>query len=296
MTQTYEVNATLLNLRRSPTINPANIIGKLGQGELVQVVGMAADGWAQVQNGHLAGFAASRYLSPVPTPAPAAPNQFAPPPVDFPPSPRATLNSTEQRHCPLGLQLHPRVVGQSVAARCTALHAIVGTLDVQHSARYQPAGTTYCNIYAHDFCRLAGVYLPRVWWTEKALLDLSRGVNPGVVYGKTVRELNANALFDWLTEWGATFNWKSCVDVNQLQAEANQGAVGIICAQRGDSRSGHIVLVLPETPALVADRVGQVVVRPLQSQAGAKNKRYFCNQWWIDLATQFRAHGFWACS
>jgi hypothetical protein len=32
--------------------------------------------------------------------------------------------------------------------------------------RYQPRdGLTFCNIYAHDYCFLAGVYLPRVWWT-----------------------------------------------------------------------------------------------------------------------------------
>ena len=48
------------------------------------------------------------------------------------------------------------------------LDAIVDYLAVDKPShvRYQPHdGLTFCNIYAHDYCHLAGVYLPRVWWT-----------------------------------------------------------------------------------------------------------------------------------
>jgi hypothetical protein len=35
-------------------------------------------------------------------------------------------------------------------------------VEKQTHKRYQPGeGKTFCNIYAHDFCHLAGVYLPR---------------------------------------------------------------------------------------------------------------------------------------
>ncbi|HZF14643.1 MAG TPA: SH3 domain-containing protein [Steroidobacteraceae bacterium] len=301
MTEMLQVTATTLNLRRSPVINPANIIGTLGQGEVVQKTGQPTTDWFEVRCSRSSGFAAARFLSPVQAPTP--PQQpatgtpaFVPRPVHFAPSASAQLGSIEQRHCPLGgFDVRSRQAGQSDATRCATLGSIVDLLDVEHSARYQPTVTTFCNIYAYDFCYLAGVYLPRVWWMAKALLDLRAGADPGVAYGKTVRELTANALYDWLSEWGDDYGWQRCADVDELQGAANRGSVGVVCAQRRDlSRSGHIVVVVPEIAGHAADRVGQGVVRPLQSQAGARNKRYFCNQWWVDLAAQFRATGFWA--
>jgi hypothetical protein len=298
MSQALEVTATILNLRSSPAIHPMNIVAKLGLGEVVHKLSQPSPDWLEVKNGHVSGFAAARFLAPVatpPEPPPSVAAPFVPPQVDFLPMPQAALDSTEHRHRPLGLQIRPRAAGQSDASRCDQLHDIVRQLDVEHSARYQrTTQSTYCNIYAYDFCRLAGVYLPRVWWMSKALLDHSRGIVPGIVYAKTVRELTANALFDWLTEWGDEFGWERCHDVNDLQQRVNRGAVGTICAQRKNlSRSGHIVMVVPESGGHAAERVGQTVVRPLQSQAGAKNKAYFVNQWWIELQHEFRAHGFW---
>ena len=299
MSEFLQVTATTLNLRRSPAINPANIIGRLGQGEVVEKIGQPSPDWFEVKGSHLGGFAAARFLSPAPAPAapPAAtPAPFVPREVHFPPSPRAALDSIEQRHCPLNASNpQPRAPGQSDADRCAALNSIVQLLDVEHSARYQrTANTTFCNIYAYDFCYMAKVYLPRVWWMSKAILDLSRGVEPGVAYGKTVRELTANGLFDWLSEWGDDYGWQRVTDVNDLQSAANHGFVGVICAQRQVlSTPGHIVVVVPESAGHVAERVGQSVTLPLQSQAGGKNKSYFCNQWWIDRGAEFRAHGFW---
>jgi hypothetical protein len=303
MPELFQVTATTLNLRRSPVINPANIIGKLGQGEVVQKIGQPSADWLQVQSSHVAGFAAARFLARASitephadAPAPGA-EPFIPPRAHFPPGASSRLDSVEQRHCPLSFPIRARELGQRDAERCATLNDIVQLLDVEHSARYQPTGRTFCNIYAYDFCYLADVYLPRVWWTAKALLSLKAGANVGVVYGKTVNELTANALFDWLSEWGDEFGWQPCTDLSTLQSAANRGSVGVICAQRKDlSRSGHIVIVLPESPGHAAMRVGQTVVQPLQSQAGARNKPYFCNQWWVALEDQFRAHGFWTHS
>jgi hypothetical protein len=241
--EVFEVTATLLNVRQSPALNPSNVIATLGLGELVERIGQPSADWLQVQNARVSGFAAARFLSRVavaPAPAPAA-ALFIPPQVNFLPSAQSSLSSTEHRHRPLGLQILPRVAGQSDAARCADLNSIVQRLDVEHSARYQPTTkSTYCNIYAYDYCYLAATYLPRVWWMSKALLDLSRGIDPGVVYASTVRELTANALFDWLAEWGDEFGWQRCADVNQLQQQVNTGTVGVICAQRTDGdRTGE---------------------------------------------------------
>ena len=155
--------------------------------------------------------------------------------------------------------------------------------------------TTFCNVYAYDYCTLAGVYLPRVWWTGKALDRIAAGEDVAVKYGDTVAEVNANGLYDWLREFGAQFGWTSVETADELQRGANAGKIGVICARRSErSKPGHIAVVVPESQAPnVAQRAGPKVVLPLQSQAGAKN---FCfssgkNEWWA--GAQFDAYGFW---
>ena len=55
---------------------------------------------------------------------------------------------------------------------------IVNYLDSANTShlRYKPKSrTTYCNIYAYDYCYLAGVFLPRTWWTGPALRRMRDG-------------------------------------------------------------------------------------------------------------------------
>jgi hypothetical protein len=115
-----------------------------------------------------------------------------------------------------------------------------------------------------------------------------------VIYDKTVRELTANALHRWLSEWGDDYGWQPCATMEDMQARANAGDVCLITAERMDpSRSGHIVVVLPEVPGHTANRQAGAVIAPLQSQAGRINKAYFTSRWWMD-PVMFRASGFWA--
>ena len=132
------------------------------------------------------------------------------------------------------------------------LAAIVDWLAVDKAAhlRYQPRdGLTFCNIYAHDYCHLAGVYLPRVWWTarrDRAARAGRRRSQP--LIGNTIYEMRANDLFRWLRDFGPRFGWRQTGTLTKLQEEANQGAIGLIVARRKeDGRSGHIVVVVPET-------------------------------------------------
>lgn len=173
------------------------------------------------------------------------------------------------------------------------LTAIVKWLDVERSARYAPTTTnTYCNIYAYDYCHLAGAYLPRVWWTAGALDRLRQGRAESPVYGRTVLELNANSLFAWLKHHGGDFGWRRTFDLNRLQDAANDGRAAVICAEnRRPNKSGHITAVVPETAQKTAARNGANVVRPLQSQAGRSNLKYMTQQWWT--RDTFRDWGFW---
>ncbi len=194
-------------------------------------------------------------------------------------------------------------------------YAIVETLNVQESARYQPGdGKTFCNIYAYDMVTAMGGYLPRVWWTDAtwgkiqagaeivSLADLKRmkkdkeDVSNVVApeYGVTVGEQNANALTKWMHGTGAEFGWSAATDMEGAQTAANQGQIVILlAANKVASKSGHVSVVLAESNEHKAGRdetTNQVVV-PLQSQAGAKNFKYSSEggapgstskKWWED--------------
>jgi hypothetical protein len=169
-------------------------------------------------------------------------------------------------------------------------------VDKASHARYQPRdGMTFCNIYAHDYCALAGVYLPRVWWSQEALEQLTRGeaVEPRI--GATILEQRANDLFRWLQSFGPRFGWRQTGTLSKLQAEANLGAVALLIARRKlEGKSGHVALVVPERDQFQArrDATGEVIA-PLQSQAGARNFRFGTGaaNWWN--GEQFAESAFW---
>jgi hypothetical protein len=179
-----------------------------------------------------------------------------------------------------------------------ALDAIVDYLDTEKPShlRYQPRdGSTFCNIYAHDYCDLADVYLPRVWWTQDAIERLARGETVEPRLGGTITEQRANALFEWLNAFGPRFGWRRTGTLTKLQTEVNIGAVGMIVAKRRvDGLSGHMAMVVPETGDHRAkrNRDGDVIA-PLQSQAGARNFRRNTStpNWW--LAEKFSDSAFW---
>jgi hypothetical protein len=169
-------------------------------------------------------------------------------------------------------------------------------VDKGSHIRYQPRNrSTFCNIYAHDYCHLAGAYLPRVWWTPDAVEHLAQGniVEPRLA--STIDEQRANDLFRWLNAFGTRFGWRQTSTLTNLQTEVNAGAVGLIVARRkADGLSGHIVAVVPETDEHSAkrNRSGEVVA-PLQSQAGSKNFRYGTGKlnWW--KGENFADSAFW---
>lgn len=178
------------------------------------------------------------------------------------------------------------------------LARIIDYLGVDNAAhkRYQPRdGLTFCNIYAHDYCALSGVYLARVWWTQPALMKIAIGQQVQAKIGATVDEVRANDLFRWLRDFGTTFGWSRATSVTELQDHANSGGVSLIVARRKeDGRSGHIVAVVPETATESAkrDALGAVTL-PLQSQAGSVNFRYnrSAPNWW--LGSRFAESAFW---
>ena len=144
-------------------------------------------------------------------------------------------------------------------------------------------------------CHLAGCYVPRVWWSPAAIEALAQGQTVVPRLGSTIDEQRANAIFGWLRDFGDRFGWRRTGTPTELQAEVNHGAVGLIVARRvDDGRSGHIVVVAPETDDERArrDSAGEVTA-PLQSQAGATNFRYGTGRigWWTN--PKFAEFAFW---
>lgn len=304
----YEVDVreTPLRLRQEPKIdadNPtANVIAQLPDGHLVRAVtNTKVNGFLEVETSmlgaHHHGFASARYLKlvpdvdtvPVVTPAPAPPSSGIVT-VYMPRKPNTVTKRTELAG-PHSLN-EPRQPGRkgTTADEIRAeLAAIIEWLAVDKETylRYQPrTKLTFCNIYAHDYCYLSGVYLPRVWWTPGAIEPLAQGQSVQPLYGKTIDEQRANDLFRWLRDFGPRFGWRQTGTLSKLQLEVNQGAIGLIVARRKeDGLSGHIVAVVPETEDHRARRnsAGEVIA-PLQSQAGATNFRYSTGKldWWKD--------------
>jgi hypothetical protein len=265
----------------------------LPQGHLVTKLGVAEDEtWWRVSTDHqgstLEGFVKSDFLAPASDFREPAPSRSIRE-VHLETTNRIARDQTSGRAFPLNEPGQPSRNGNPPAT----LTQIIDYLKVDISERYEPTSrATFCNIYAYDYCYLAGVYLPRVWWTRRAIATLAAGGTVTPQYDVTVTELNANSLNNWFEEFGDDFEWRRTFDLTELQNAANAGHVSIISGQRVDlNKSGHICPVVPETGTHTANRRGATVIMPLQSQAGATNFRYGGSVWWTNA--KFRRFSFW---
>ena len=312
-----DVQGSPLRLRSEPRVprdNPrVNVLARLPDGHFVyHLSGNESDRFMEVEtslNGaYFRGFAATKFLREVRKAVPV--DAIVPVPKAIEPAsgivavymPRKPGTVT-RRTAPAGAHSlnedgQPRRSGETASQRCADLGAIIDWLGVDKPSheRYQPTrGATFCNIYTHDYCFLAGVYLPRVWWMPGAIERLAQGETVEPLYEKTIDEQRANDLFRWLRDFGLRFGWRQTSTLTKLQEAANLGGIGIIVARRKiDGKSGHIVAVVPETADLKAKRDSDGnVIGALQSQAGKVNFRYRAStvEWW--KGEQFTDSAFW---
>ena len=287
-----KVTSSQLNLRsepKVPKISPnSNIKASLPNGHLVSwLSGKATDDWFEVETSlhgaFFRGFASKEFLElvkdntegiTVTTPAVTSPltgivEVFMP---------RSAGTITKRTAPANALSLNEPGQPQRNSADAPAdlkksLQSIIEWLNVDKPThkRYQPTSTsTFCNIYAHDFCFLSGIYLPRVWWTQSAIAKLVTNETVQPLLGNTIEEIRANNLFRWLRDFGERFGWRQTGDLTKLQNAANIGGIGLIIARRKeDGRSGHVVIVVPETDknsAIAANVANSFIVKiPKQS-------------------------------
>lgn len=296
----YIVNTLGLNLRSKPEINASNIIVLLPQGQVVikEAAVKGGEWWAistTYRSKELSGYVGSAFLKAQKKGPEKARGGKGICPVHLSIRKNVSRNLDGMRAFPLSEKNMPKRKGRSIKVKVKALANIIEWLNVEDSARYRKKkGATYCNIYAYDFCYLSGPFLPRVWWMEKALMELREGKQVSVKYGETVREMNANSLYLWLKDFGEDFGWTRVFDLTELQMAANEGQVCIISASNKEAnRSGHICAVVPETEIHKAVWKNGKVVKVLQSEAGGMNKKYTNkNLWWTwkEFGSLF---GFW---
>lgn len=157
---------------------------------------------------------------------------------------------------------------------------IVDFLNVAKSKRYLPnSKQTFCNIYAHDFAKLMGAYVPRVWWTDKAIKDKDM---ESARYGQNVTEMNANMLYAWFPKHGSSFGWEELPRATEAQEWADKGCCVIaVAANSVASKSGHITAVVPQSEDFKPVGSKGIWIKVVQSQAGKTNQNRFVSNWWI---------------
>lgn len=208
--------------------------------------------------------------------------------ADFLPDPEARLDSMQMKHKPISDSNIPFRDLTSPESKRKSIGQLIDKLNVVSSIRYQRTiEDTYCNVYSYDFCYFCKVYLPTVWWTDDALKKIVQGEDVEAVFEETVDRIYSSAIHDWFLQWGSNFGWERVFTADEIQNKVNtNGGVGIICAKRKEKGlSGHIVPVVPETDLNKAYRENDIVVYPLQSQAGKLNYNYFSEvkkDWWND--------------
>jgi hypothetical protein len=293
---TYRVNTEGLNLRSEPVVRPGTILVVLRYGDTVERVADIGNEWwevrARLDSLEVDGYVASRFLSRADGYVPPEPVAGSIPAVHMPTTrSHGERQRPDRRAYPL-LEASQPTRDPNGLREGASLTRIVDWLDVENSPRYVPGASTYCNIYAYDYAYLANAYLPRVWWTDTAIAALKLGDDVAPIYGRTLRELGANSLYEWLAQYGRDYGWVFTLDLTELQSRANLGHVALICARNKDrNRSGHIATVVPETGKETAQWQGATTTQPLQSQAGRRNYRYRTFNWW--WSAQFDGYGYW---
>ncbi len=136
-------------------------------------------------------------------------------------------------------------------------------LDPTNSARYSLKNKV-SHVYAHDFCYLAGAYLPLVWWG-----DANFGDGPKV-------QMTGTAVWDWLIDYGKEFGWKPVEDLKQAQELADVGhVVTIIALPKNVNSDARLTMVVPETKECFDPQYQKGI--PCQSRAG---KTFIKTDWY----------------
>lgn len=156
----------------------------------------------------------------------------------------------------------PRYENVSGKRDTVAYNTVINQFNVESNPRYKKTSTsTYCNIFAWDVMSAMHVSLPH--WLKN---------NQPATYAtrKGAYELNANATYNWLKDYGSNYGWR-VVSKKEAQSRANSGYPTIAIWKNPSGASGHVMVVRPEGNGYYySDYKGPVI-----AQAGSSNKNYW---------------------
>lgn len=137
--------------------------------------------------------------------------------------------------------------------------SVINQFSVETNERYQPDGGTYCNIFVWDVTSAMGAEIPH-YYDAKTGRPMSRGE-------KGANQMNANAMYKWLHEYGDQYGWYE-VDPKEAQQLANDGHP-VVTALYRSGRHGHVQVVCPSSDGLYDQKRGVTV-----AQAGRRLTSY----------------------
>lgn len=154
---------------------------------------------------------------------------------------------------------NPALTNGSDNRRWSRYQAVIDQFEVEHNPRYtadhQGKGETYCNIFLWDVTKAMSCEVPH--WID------AEGEPTGVGRGK---ELNANAVFDWLAGEGFDHGWKRCTATEAVTGPLN--GFPTIVVWKNPLGIGHIAVCVPTK---TEDKGSSI---PYIAQAGKTNFSY----------------------
>ena len=130
------------------------------------------------------------------------------------------------------------------------LAAIIDYLAVDQAShvRYQPRAGPPSVTSTRMIIVIWLACISRASGGRQTPLDVSRRARPWSRVWTAQLTNNAPTICSGGCAFGPRFGWRQTGTLTKLQTEANAGAVGLIVARRKiDGKSGHIVMVVPET-------------------------------------------------
>lgn len=141
-----------------------------------------------------------------------------------------------------------------------ALNTVIDQYYVATNSRYaRTSSATYCNIFSWDVTRALGAEIPHWLKNNKPASSTTSGAY----------ELNVNATYNWLRDYGASYGWTK-ITAKEAQARANAGYPTIAIWKNPSGGSGHIAIVRPEGNGYSYS----ASKGPVIAQAGASNFNY----------------------
>ena len=151
------------------------------------------------------------------------------------------------------MPVHPPLTNAPGARDPEVYAQLINQFAVGHNPRYQPDGSTYCNIFVWDVTRAMGAEIPH--WVNKTG-DIAK---PGAAGAWPIL---INASITWMHKFGVTqHGWKKVTEA-AAQKAANAGKLAVALWYNPVGTHGHTAIVRPgELTALGA----------ATAQAGAVN-------------------------